>query len=393
MIKKLIKVTSGALVGQLILFLAIPIVSRLYATSDFGEFALYISIVNILVTIVSFKSDVIFLKVKSDRFVYGFLLLLFLFFVFLSFFSAVFFASIFVFVLGVVVNCIFILGYIRLISIDKFFHVNVNRIIYPLLVVVFQILLSNQNYFENGLIIAQISSGVIISLSLMYNLQVKFSVVNTVRSIKYTLLVIRRYINIGVSGTISSFVSSLSINSTPIIISYIYGAHLLGVYSMMMRLLQTPATVLLKPLSDIYLTDFSINRNINRLFRFSFLVLALSLMVCIVLNLFIDALVHFALGAQWLEVADYTKYMVVLVCFQLAFSPYTQILNFIEKGASLVSYELMRMGLITVGTVICYLNEFSITTFFIVINLSYITYYMAVVFKVYSEGRKGFAQV
>lgn len=65
--KDTILLISSSAISQIILILSVPLISRLYSTSEFGEFTIFNNLALVFIPIINARFDLMIINAKTDK--------------------------------------------------------------------------------------------------------------------------------------------------------------------------------------------------------------------------------------------------------------------------------------------------------------------------------------
>lgn len=337
--QNILKLASSSTVAIFIAFLTIPIITRLYEPSVFGEFQLLLSVLTLFSVISTFKYEMAIALSKSDKeanyvFTLNLILLILTTIVFLIIFY--YFSSwiltllkakvlepyVFLLVIGIFLSGLVQIAREILVRNKKFNVIAKNRVaeVGSSQGIAISIGLVSPNFI--GLFISQIAGYIIsIFLALRYNnLKVKIS-------LKRLKLVFIKYINFLKYNTPSVFLNTLSIQLPIFFIAKHFGAEYVGYYMLAIKLIDVPVGVIGGAISQVYYKE-AIDRykvNIYELLELYKSTLKKLLMIIlipsIVLAFFADKLIIFLLGSDWETTGYIITILIIWKFFEFLISP------------------------------------------------------------------------
>lgn len=337
--RNILNLASSSTFAILISLLTLPIITRLYEPSVFGEFQLLLSILTLFSVISTFKYEMAIALSKSDKeanyvFTLNLILLILttmLFLVIFYFFSSwiltllkakVLEPYVFLLVIGIFLSGLVQIAREILVRNKKFNVIAKNRVaeVGSSQGIAISIGLVSPNFI--GLFISQIAGYIIsIFLALRYNnLKVKIS-------LKRLKLVFIKYIDFLKYNTPSVFLNTLSIQLPIFFIAKHFGTEYVGYYMLAIKLIDAPVGVIGGAISQVYYKE-AIDRykvNIYELLELYKSTLKKLLMIIlipsIVLAFFADKLIIFVLGSDWETTGYIITILIIWKFFEFLISP------------------------------------------------------------------------
>lgn len=282
LLKNTALIASSSIVGNLILIVTTPIITRLYSPEEFGDFSLFISLVTIISVIASLKFETLIPFQKSNYQARNIL-----------------YASVFVLIIGVLFLGIFlvafekgikstfenydsiipILGLLTILSLGlvniftqklardgDFVKIAQVRIIQPVAATASQVLLAYSPLSSIGLIFGQVISRIISLVPLSKTIQShKIQRIFRARYIKRTPRLIKPYLNHSFHLSVAGFANSLSANVPIILFGLLYNNYTVGLYGLALRLMISPISLCSSALTQAMLGEFSKTDSLEKL--------------------------------------------------------------------------------------------------------------------------------
>jgi O-antigen/teichoic acid export membrane protein len=342
-LKNIITLTTGSSMGQIILIATSPILTRLYTPEEFGILAIYISIVTLIASLAAGRYEYAILKPKKY---YEALSLLYISIILISIISIVSFIIVIFFtdqlmklinldnllVLYFIPFSIFITAIYTSFTMWNNKNKNFKLTAYgdtfrSTFISTLQILLSKVNL---GLIFGQIIGNffavIIISKKFLKNdlkkiKRIKFS---------YILYMMKKHKDFPIYNMPHMLVTSLKINGTVILISAIYGNTVLGFYSLAMRVLVLPISIVGKSVSQVYYQKISsLDEKSNDIYDLTIKTLLyisiISIPALLVLYFIAPSLFIIVFGNKWEMVGYYVQALIPYMFFMFLLSAISSI--------------------------------------------------------------------
>ena len=405
--KNILSVMIGVFISQLILFISSIYLTQIFSPKEFGLVAFFISIVNILTIISTFRYDQSIVMSKNKNSAYD---------IYLITNIIVLLFSIFLFLIIIIFK--------NFIS-ELINKPEINYWIYfiPLLVIFngfFQasksLLIREKkfNFYSISMIIKSISLSILlVSLGLSYKALVIFLISNIIAQFLQTLYVISKinHLVFGLKNALlllkenylfpkyllpSDFISNYNSQNPIFLFSFFYNDSIVGFFSLTRRIFSFPIRIITNSVSEVYKQEASeaFNHNGNckneflKTFKLLFIIgfLPTILVIIIAPDLFI-----FFLGEKWSLSGTIARYLSIMYFFQFTISPlsYTII---IANRQNLNLYWQISLLLITTFSIIVgfyYFDSFhySILGYSLSYSCMYVIYFF-ILFKS-SKGNNG----
>ncbi len=344
--KNISTLMTGTVISAIIPILTAPIMSRIFAASNYGVLGLYMSISGLIgVLAYSHYTQAIMLPKENSEarqvvwFAISFStvvsLCAMLVFIMLYFFTNVissseihlwyFFIPVSIFLNGV--NAAILTWANRL---QSYKQLSYNRVIQALITVVVQITLGILIKNETGLMVGLLTGQLVSVVLLVWKFGTKLETgIGSFESAGFKKIAVQ-YKNLLFYSTPSEFINNL-INQTPIFLLQKFGGiSYVGYYSFTQRFLGLPQMFLSSAIVDIFKQKasalYSHTGNCRPLFIKTFKVLTgLAIVPAIVAVLFAPQIFTFVFGARWLTAGIFAQYLSVMFFFRFIASPLSYI--------------------------------------------------------------------
>lgn len=394
---------AGAILAQIITFIATPVLTRVYAPNDFGVYSLYVAIVSVFGVIATGRYEfAIILPEKDDD---AKILLK------ISILMALVVSSVIAFVLmlfkGEVLNLlgtsglsdwlyfvpisVFLMGVSQALtswnSRNKFFHLNsISRVSQSATQCLVQ-LLFGYLFKSLGLIYGQIIGTCASIMTMMSDTNNK-QILGSKFDKKFAKDQLLKYKKIPMYGVIGAFSDTLALQMPILIITKYYSDTITGLFGLSYRVLCIPAGIISSALAQVLFQKIvEINREDSRNLKYLiiklFLVLfALYLPLIPVLMFFGEDLFEWVFGYQWRNAGTYAGYLSLVVAVRFAVSPLSVVLG-LEKNIKMgMNWQVLY--LFTVSICLLFFSRFSFETFLVALVFHEIilySIYMALILK------------
>jgi O-antigen/teichoic acid export membrane protein len=369
--KSVNKLISGTLISQLILLFSTPVLTRLYSAEQFGNFALFISIIGVLSVSASLRYNRAIPLPKNDNnakliLLLGFVIvfiystLLFLFLIFLELINliniAIFGDYYFIYLIPF---SVFLIGVYDLktywaVRLEKFGSLATNKIFQTVVIFGFQIVL--------------VSLGAL-ALSLGHVLGLLFSVLflgfvlyDTFKRIKFstnkTIALAKRYKVFPKYSTWEALFNSFGNNAPVIFFSYFLGATVAGFYALTFKVLSMPINLIGAAIGQVYFAKAAKQYNtvgVESLTLKLFSMLCnLSFAPAILLIYTAPLLFEFVFGKDWRFAGIYAQIMVPWLVLIFISSPLSSIISVSEQQKKSVIFQIVflisKLGAVYFGS-------------------------------------------
>ncbi|MCM3630987.1 oligosaccharide flippase family protein [Paenibacillus glycanilyticus] len=392
-------VMSGTAIAQVIAMIIVPVLSRIYQPDQLGVFSLYVSIITLFSVVASFKYEVaIVLPKDEDEATRIFLLsciitvllsaaLLIVCLVFDDSIAGLFGSPELKRWLIWVPLSVCAMGLYQCLNYWSTRQKQYKRMSKSLVgrqgsIASSQIAAGSYGFTSLGLIGGQIFGQVIASTIWLFQTWRESSSLFK-RNFKVTQLkeAARKYSEFPVYSTPQTLVNSLSQNLPIFMLSYFYGSAVIGLYSLGLRLIQFPVTLVAQSVRQVLLQRISEagqdEINLNAMFKKFTIILALiALLPSMFIVVFGPQLFKVILGSEWMEAGVYASWMVIWMFLSFISAPALVLMTVFGLQRRLLIYEtllmLARFGALFVGG-----------TYFSVVNCIAMFTLVGVVFNTY----------
>ncbi|WP_335965911.1 lipopolysaccharide biosynthesis protein [Galbibacter sp. PAP.153] len=399
--KNVITLMSGTLIGQAIPFIATFILTRIFTPEDFGVFAIYFSLVNILGTISTGRYEMAILLPKSDLVAFDLVkisLVLSLLFSSLCFIVILIlqnFLKVFILntelikylyylplsIFGFAAYKVYTVWYTR---VRQYKKISLSIIVKSLSGVFFNIIIG---YFFGliglflGNIISSLFAVFIIRRNFFSDLSLKYD-----RSRKLLSL----YYKFPLYDIPTSFVYTLSKHGIVLLINKGFSSVITGLYSMTERLLISPSQVFVGSYIQVYnqqITEkYNLNHNINSFVIKNIVkiskVLGIPYVICVYSSFYF---IPFVLGDNWSELYKYIYILSPLIFFSMVLNPLGYILKILDKqNVSFIQHLVLTVVKLGCLFIFGFLLKFSILNvlmIYVISSLIVLMYNANIIFR------------
>ena len=367
--KNILILLKGSVLAQLIPLIISPFITRLFSPKELGILALFSSISVILGSVVNGRYEQALVLVKTENeakhltilsllisLVVSFIL--FLFFIFfqphlLNFFNEPD-LSFWIYLIPVVVFSIGAYNTLNYYELRKKNFKNIaNSEIYrstSFATIQLSFPLLKSGLF--GLIIGKIISSLIAPFYLWKVSKFEIVKVNT----SLLLILAKRFIDFPKYTNLSILLNNLSVNTINLLIPVLYSTSLLGLYSLMYKVLAAPFAFLGNTINQVFLEE--VVRQKNELGQAYKLTKRMVIQLTLVSILFfggaffiIEDLFAFVFGEDWRMSGVYAKYLIPFFMFKFIASPLTSIHTAFEKQKLSFNLQLI-MFVLSMGSLL-----------------------------------------
>ena len=411
-VRNFLTLFTGTTIAQGILFLIVPILSRLYSDELFGLYFVFMSIVMILKVITTLRFELAIILPKEDKDAVNLvfltlsinlivsILLAMLVFLFHDFFNSLLGEKNLGKYLYLIPISTFLTGFYETFNywnnrIKKYKNISYSKILKSTSVGSWNIVFGFSGFKNFGLIPGQIFGLFISGLFLFITSIKEISKLIKYVSFKRTVFLIKKYKNIPQFNTLINLLVNVS-NEVPILmLTNYFGASTVGLYGMANRIIASPSELISKSVGQVFFQKASEIFNNNGDLH-SFLKKTYWNMLKIALLIFIPALIispslKYILGVEWLQTGYYAMLIIPLFFLKFMNNPVSSVFVILNQQKKLFIYYfivfLFRILSIYIGYKI-FNNSFIAIGFFvlsgIIFNVFLIFYFLRMT-KKYSQ--------
>ncbi len=338
-LQNVLKLMTGSLFSQIILFGATPLITRIYTAFDFGTFAIASSIAYCLSIISTGRYEMAIILPKQHKVSLSLLYLsvfISVFFTFFIFFGLILFSQF----KDIVFNNLSIPIYFYLIPLMSFSQslfscfncfsirhqlfkeLSIYKILYALMWLLFSVLFKSMAY---GLIFAFVFSQLISVLFLIIALMRKnlFTKLKKQSLYKY---IIFKYKSFPIYSTGTDLLSVLSGTAPVYLFGYFFSPAIVGYYALTERVLSAPCKLISSTVLDVFkqksMESFHKFNNCRALFIKTAKTLSiLAIFPFLILILFSPQLFNFIFGSAWKEAGVFSQVLAITYYLKFIINP------------------------------------------------------------------------
>ncbi|HOC78370.1 MAG TPA: oligosaccharide flippase family protein [Methanofastidiosum sp.] len=392
--KNMLKISGSTTITQIMGILVLPILSRVYSPENFGVYALFFSISNILLIIATWQYDVAIVipKKYEDSLSLFFLSILLLSFMSLGFFLIMIFFNTFILnlfrlndlsrILFLIPVHIFISGFYQSLRYlnsrnNAFGNTAKSSIINSGITYFSQIILGILFLDGSGLVYGSIFGSLLATIFLLF-VSVKFI---SIKSVNFTGIrkVMYGYKKFPTVTTLGNFLSGVGGQLPVLLLSSFFGTVYSGFYSIANKAINIPSRIIAGSISEVSYKHTSDIINDNKLLSTYFekstaAIFQISILPFLIIFLFGRILVTFFLGNDWAVAGLYIQILSPLIFLQFLNSP---IGIFLQKNRNdiLLGWQVMYLIFSAIGLISGYVYggpTVSIINFSLLLSICYI---------------------
>lgn len=351
------KLASGTVLAQLIAFMTIPILSRMYSQEAYGLLAVFSTVVAFISSFATLKYDTALVLPKEDKDAYTLLklsniatlvitfLCVILMFLPIPYFKQ--YEGLQVLIgIGVLLSVNYNNSVLWNIRHKQFTHTAISNVIQSIAIFIAQY--SLYHYFElKGLIIGNVIGVSLAGIYLIINRKFDWRIYRGITK-QNMLEQGKRYIDFPKYFTAANAILSLS-SSLPVLLFVKYiPLSQIGVYGMALRIISQPVSLISNSIRSVILADMAERKNNNQSILKWYLKIFLGLFVISIfasfgLILLGDYIVSLFLGKEWVDAALYSKMLIPLLIGMMIASPGTAAIRVFEMQKYNFNYSIVSL--------------------------------------------------
>lgn len=372
-IKNVSILLSGTVLAQLLTIAMAPLLSRLYTPSEFGYFAIYTSIIAALATIVTFRYELAIVIPKRDVDAVNLVILCLVLTTVVSlitFVLIVLFGEFFSEILKIsqklmwwIPPSLLMVGYytsFRYWSIrnKEFKRLSYSSVYRSLGVNGVQLPAGIAKFGAQGLIGGQFIGFTIVSLILGVQIwkddKKRFM---EHKSIKKMRSLVSEYNNFPKYSAPQGFINSFSQSMPTFFLAFYFGPQVAGLYAISLKFIQIPINLIGESFRQVFFQKASEMEQkgvalFNTLFKYTALLIVISVIPVLVVIFWGPSLYSFALGSSWYKAGEYAQWLIITIFFSLVTSPSVVIINILHLQRFYLVFEIIVMICRVVGIIL-----------------------------------------
>jgi O-antigen/teichoic acid export membrane protein len=374
-VKNTVILFSGSIISQGIIFLIIPILTRLFDKDIFGIYLLFTSSLYILRPLTSLSLELVILIPKKDKdainllflsFFIGFVLnsILFIIILFFNDFILSLFNieklkhSIYLIPLGLfLLNSIEILNYWnnRIFLYKNIAKSNISK---SIIISSSQIYTGLHSFKSIGLVpgyLLGLISQFTVLLFLSYkSLQRNFSLV----SFKRMFYLLKKHKDIPIFNSLLSFSDRFSAELPIILIANFFGINQVALYGLAVKFLKTPPDFISQSVSQVFFNKasdtYNKKKNLYKLVIKTYKNLLLTGLIVFSIIFISSFFLDHILGEKWVNTGVYIRILLPLIFLSFLNSPISSIITILKKQKNILKLDILKLILRFVGIYIGY---------------------------------------
>ncbi len=366
--RNIVTVMTGTSIAQAIPIIISPILTRLYSPEDFGLYAIFASMVGIVVVIGSGRYDAAIMLPKSENdainvlgaalliaiMVSGLVLLgIIVFYESLMRTEELNFFGLYLYLLPVMIliGSFYTIFYNWINRQKKFKHIAFVKVGQTSSTAFINVILGIKSFQSTGLIFGQFF-GQLIALGYLFYISFRHILWRniTFKKMKQQIL---KYSNFPKYDIPASFLNVFSIELPIFILGFLFSPAIVGIFSLSRRVVGMPVLLLSSSITAVFkqraTSDYNEYGECSDIYKKTFRSLFLiALIPFILLFIFAPQLFSFIFGSDWMEAGEYTQILIPMFFLRFISSPlsymfyivHKQKINMIGQGSLLISTAL-----------------------------------------------------
>ncbi|NOH24990.1 hypothetical protein [Vibrio europaeus] len=391
---KLAKLFGGVAIAQAIVFLATPILAKLYGPESFGLFGTFFTISSLLAIIFSLRVDLVISKSQDscdvEQALSIFLLGLVFFLpacllvsLFYSYFISPISLSLVLYcVVGGIVFAFFNLSYAFLVYQECYTAIAKQKVMRALITVAIQFTLVA--YLQEGLIVGTLVSYLVTSL-IFWNVKPYLRKLEfTVQQISSAYKNHKEIIKFNTLSDVANFVSQ----QLPMFIAMTLGSSVVAPYFLAERLVRTPIYLIAQSVRPMIMRQLVAASNISQsYFRIVAKLVVLAISLTVIAYVAIYLLFKYFNFPGWQNLDLYLYLITAWAMASLVNTATTPFLTIIKKSSVLFKLEVSALTIKAGGVFLFYLYDFTFVQFIFLFSGFSVFWYCVIFVVCFSKGR------
>lgn len=394
----------GTIVSQVIPVLIMPILTRVYSPEDFGQYALFMSVIGILSVVATARYEVAIILPRSSRSSLNILIFSMIFSFFFSLLTLVVVSFCWVFLDASFDG--FLLFFVPLavfsISISQSLRLWLNKnkdykkmalsnVEQSVCTGASQLAIALVQRAGSGLVYGQVLSQILISISLLKYCWKDLYGYDLSKNKLRIYALAKRYFYLVKYGVPALLTSRVAQESLFFLVAIFFSDKILGFVMIVQRLVGLPASVISTNLGSVFYERVARCRkdeSFSLVKKYIFFLIFMSFPVFLVYYALFIKFFVFIFGEQWLGAVDYAVYFFIVAAFSFVFSPLTVLFNYYElQGWNFIWQSLWLISNVCIFYV-CSLFDGGERAAFHAYSISQSFLYAAGIFYFYYYARK-----
>lgn len=350
-VKNTLILVAGTIMAQAIPIIIMPVLTRIYTPENFGQYALFMSVVGILSVIATARYEV---AIMLPRLIKDSLSVLYLSIGIAVLFTTILYITIFIAVswlqdfldfklLMLVPIIVFLTALLQSLKMwlnrnKKYKRMAVSNIEQSLYTGIGQLVISSIKNLGSGLIYGQAIGQLTTTTSLLW--YCKEDLLSFKANKKRTYILFKKYFYLIRFGVPALLTSRVAQESLVLLIATYMGSAVLGLVSIIQRVVGIPGSVIASNLGNVFyekISKYKKEKSYPLVKKYILILTSISLPIFLLYYIAFDILFLHIFGAQWEGALEYAPYFFVVAVFSFIFSPITTLFNYYEiQGWNLI---------------------------------------------------------
>jgi len=363
-VQKVLTILTGSVIGQLIVFLTIPLLTRMFSEEAFGVFTLFSSTIILLKTVATLNFELAIILPKRDKDainIFMFNILLICLFTFLLVFTIFLFKNNLASLLKIqqlsnfiyfIPFSIFLIGNISALEYwnnrnNNYKNIAISTVSKSGTMSISQLLTGISSFKSIGLI-----PGLIFGQFLNFIVLIKLSFKSILAlkkyiSVKRMFFLVSKYRDIPLFNTILTFTNNLSNELPVLLISKYFGFGTAGLYGLAVKISKTPpgivgqsiSLVFFNEASKLYNNDGDLHKLLKQMQKKLFITALLIFIPIYFISLFLD----YIFGSNWDEAGTYVQILLPWLFIMFINSPISSLIDILNKQKTFLVYGIILL--------------------------------------------------
>jgi len=360
-LNNLFVLTSGVGMSQLIPLLLLPVLTRFFSPLDFGLFALFMAIVQLLAITTTFRLEMAVVLPKKDT---DAVLLCLMSFCLLLFFSILFLLGLLIcseYIKGMTYSTLelthlmiclvpiafFLLGVYNILyswnnRLELYKNMSYSHITHSMISTPMSILFYFTSFKGIGLILGQIIGRVVACLFLLMNIVKTIRSLNKVHIINQSIVLLKKYKKFVLFETPHSILNFLSQKYIIGFFSTFFGLSTVGVFDLADKILGKPLGVISNAFKTVFYKRLTTAKDKINLFRRSIILMTfISFLLTFPFYVLPDTFFVFLLGSEWSDTGKYIQLICPLLFSRFIFNVVAPSLSYTLQNDYLLIWQII----------------------------------------------------
>ncbi|EOQ11105.1 oligosaccharide flippase family protein [Bacillus cereus] len=376
-LKKLFLLMSGTVLGQLIIFVSSPLLTRFYSPADFGVLSIYTSVLSFLLVLGSLRYEMAILIARNDSEAIQLVVLS----------TLILFVSSMSLLIGILVIAALHVHHVQLVYISKYmyllpsglffmglynvalnwsirnshFHlITKTKLSQSIWLTLSTLLMGLLNFKSWGLILGDLIGKGSGSVAMFRKFTHHISWRVIVQNIKISRLLetMKTYKQYPLLMTWSSLFNVAGIYLSPMLFTLFFDSTVGGHFSFGHRVVGAPLLLIGQSISQVYVSTFPKQKYPLQLFKKTIMLVSLiGIVISIILFLFGEHIFHLAFGEGWRKSGEYVSILAFMYLFYMIAFPVSQTLIMLQKQLLQLLWDVSRVIFLVV--LFCSVSIFS----------------------------------